>query len=160
METLRLRPIEVSYGQIAVFQSSLERPFNDWTAVHVAQGFAWRRGSVSFATLDQAGKLDIEVTQAAPVLDATGAIRVISVPFEADSSGAIEIASIADGAAIQLSPGAYRLTFEHGLTASGNMWCRMSFEPAPEGPIEAEVVRADAGLRATLPLAMDAQPAE
>jgi hypothetical protein len=160
METATHRPIEVSYGQIAVFQSTLQRPFNDWTDVHVAQGFAWRPGSVSFATLEGGGALDLDVGRAGPTLDTSRAIRIISVPFEVDPSGFVEIASIADGVVIQLPPGAHRLTFEHGLTESGRMWCRMWFEPAVDGLVEASIIRADASLDPGLPLAMDARPAE
>ena len=43
--------IDVSYSQIAVFNSELENPFNDWTDQHVLQGFSWREESGSFKTL-------------------------------------------------------------------------------------------------------------
>ena len=45
-------PLYASYAQVAIFLSSLEQPFNNWTDRHVAQGFAWREGSVSFAVTD------------------------------------------------------------------------------------------------------------
>jgi Competence protein J (ComJ) len=39
----------VGYSQLSVFDPSLSEPFNNWTPGHVAQGFAWRPGSASFA---------------------------------------------------------------------------------------------------------------
>jgi hypothetical protein len=53
--------IEILYRQIAVFRSRLEHPFNDWTPRHVKQGFSWRPGSVSFATLVESGPHSVEV---------------------------------------------------------------------------------------------------
>lgn len=50
-------PLEVVYAHVAVFDARSRHPFNDWSDTHVAQGFAWRPGSVSFATLEPAGKL-------------------------------------------------------------------------------------------------------
>jgi Competence protein J (ComJ) len=58
----------ISHSQIAVFDPSLERPFNSWTDAHVAQGFSWRPGSVSFSTLCEWGRYDVEV-----IVDGDGA---------------------------------------------------------------------------------------
>ena len=41
---VRVFDIEIAYGQIAIFAASLENPFNDWSAEHIAQGFSWRPG--------------------------------------------------------------------------------------------------------------------
>ena len=49
-----------SYSQVSVFMAKLDSPFNDWEQEHVEQGFAWREGSVSFATLEEAGTLHCE----------------------------------------------------------------------------------------------------
>ena len=51
--------VEISHAQLAVFDSTLTAPFNDWTDDHVKQGFAWRPGSVSFMTLDTAGTFHV-----------------------------------------------------------------------------------------------------
>jgi hypothetical protein len=156
---MKLRPIDVSYRQLAVFQAALPNPFNNWTDPHVAQGFAWRHGSVSFATLEEAGAIDTEVARAAPART-TFAARIIAVPFEVDASGAVEVASIGDGVALKLPPGSYRLTFEHGASDTGRMWCRLWFEPVSSGePVEAAVVKADPTLTPGARLLMEAEPA-
>lgn len=158
---MKLRALDVSYGQIAVFQSALQQPFNDWTDAHVAQGFAWRPGSVSFATLETAGPIDIEMarTSSPPSADNSPASRIIVVPFSAGETGDVEIATIGDGEALSLPPGEYRLTFEHGLNSDGTMWCRFSFEQTATA-VSSEVVRADAALAPSVPLVMHAVPAQ
>jgi hypothetical protein len=125
VNAVKLRSLEISYSQIAIFRSALQQPFNDWTDTHVRQGFAWRPGSVSFATVEQAGQLDVEVVRDAATTQSSRASRIIAVPFEVDESGEVEVASIADGEAISIPPGKYRLTFEHGLNDDGAMWCRL-----------------------------------
>lgn len=75
--------LDVSYAQIAVCGSSLESPFNEWTDKHVAQGFAWRPGRVSFRTLEESGRQMVTIVVAEPVGPVRpDAVRVIDVPFE------------------------------------------------------------------------------
>ena len=105
--------LDVSYSQIAVFSSDLPDPFNHWTDEHVAQGFSWRPGSVSFATLVESGPHHVTVTVLegkAPL--STGAVRAIEVPFEVPASGEIEIASISDSSTLILPAGMYQLRYE------------------------------------------------
>lgn len=156
---MKLRTIEVSYTQICVFDSGMETPFNDWTDAHVAQGFAWRPGSVSFGTLMSSGSVDIEVIVLdRPFSEFSEALRVISVPFEVPASGGIEIASIGDSEAISLEPGNYELIFEHFLNADGDMGARFSFRPTRE-VIQARIIRADKELSPPSELVMTALPA-
>lgn len=83
----------ISYSQVAVFDSALEHPFNLWTERHVQQGFSWRPGSVSFATLEEAGQHDIEIDVVPDdVALSPEAIRIIQTPFEVPQSGSIELA--------------------------------------------------------------------
>lgn len=105
--------IEVSYSQLAVFWGGLKDPFSDWSDEHVAQGFAWRPGSVSFRTILETGthQMEIVVAEALPP-PAQDALRVIRVPFEGPASGRIEIASISDGFERDLHPGLYQLQCE------------------------------------------------
>lgn len=156
---MKVRSIHISYGQIAVFRSALRQPLNHWTASHVAQGFAWRSGSVSFATLEPAGPMSVELDQTVPAIHASTAARVIAVPFTVDETGEIEVASISDSEALLLPPGEYRLTFEHGLSEDNAMWCRLFFE-AVARPVKSEILRADPALLPPSPLIMDAVPAE
>jgi competence protein J (ComJ) len=112
-----MEPIEftimVSYAQVAVFDRSLERPFNEWTTRHVNQGFSWRPGSVAFGTIEEGGPHLVTVR-----IDANGneagadAIRVIDVPFEAPPDGAVEVGSISDSVSLEIPPGLYQLRFE------------------------------------------------
>jgi hypothetical protein len=53
--------IEVTHGQVCVFDSKLRHPLNPWGEEQVRQGFSCRPGSVSFLTLQPAGELRVEV---------------------------------------------------------------------------------------------------
>mgnify|MGYP003387854617 CR=1 FL=1 len=111
--------IDVSFGQLCVFQSTLKDPFSEWTDEHVAQGFAWRPGSASFRSVVDAGehRVDISVVNH---LEKIGddVVRAIEVPFEVSEDGAVEIGSIADTVVLNLPPGSYllRCEFLHPIT--------------------------------------------
>jgi hypothetical protein len=113
-------PIFVSYSQVTVFAHSLERPFNQWTDKHVAQGFSWRPGSAAFRTIAEGGQHLVTVT-----VDVTedeqppGAIRVIDVPFEVPADGSVEIGSISDSSLLEIPRGTYTLRFECYEPVSG-----------------------------------------
>lgn len=156
---MKLRSINVSYRQVAVFRAALHNPFNDWTLAHFAQGFSWRPGSVSFATLQECGPIDIEVVRSTYSMADRAAARSIAVPFEVDASGSVEVASIGDGVALRIPAGSYRLVFEHGVVQDGKMWCRLWFEPTHDANCEAVVLKADEALHPSLPLLMEADPA-
>ena len=151
--------LDVSYAQICVFDSTLASPFNDWTDGHVRQGFSWRPGSVSFATLDAAGKILVRFDRASQVdwSRSVGA-RIITVPFSVPPHGAVEVATITGSVALVLAAGEYELTFEHGQDADGAMWATFHFRPVA-APVAAKVVRADAALSPAAELVMTAQPA-
>lgn len=151
--------LEISYGQLTLFDSSLTAPFNDWTDAHVAQGFAWRPGSVSFATLGNRGSIRIEVFQSR-LLDVmtSHAERIIVVPFSVPEAGAIGLASIGDGVDFSLPPGEYQVTFEHGRDARGDMWGNLYFRPV-DAPAAPRILRVDADLHPPTELVMTAEPA-
>jgi Competence protein J (ComJ) len=151
-----LGELDVSYGQVAIFQSRLPDPFNDWQDAHVRQGFSWRPGSVSFRTLDD-GSLKVEVGQGTPPIEAD-AVRVIRVPFTVDESGEVEVATISQAKLLELKPGTYSLTFEHGRMQQGQMWCRLYWEKV-QAQVSAKVLRADPELAPEEVLLMEAQPA-
>ncbi|MDC7789669.1 competence protein ComJ [Rhodoplanes sp. TEM] len=140
--------LEVSYGQIAVICRGLTQPFNDWTERHVAQGFAWRPGSVSFRTLEEFGAHTIEVLvpNRADPIDGTVA-RAIEVPFEIPENGAVDIASIADAASLRLPAGPCLLRCE--MTAKDdNTKPHVRFVFARMNAGRFGVVRADDGISA------------
>jgi len=138
--------ISVSYSQLAVFDHSLERPFNEWTDRHVAQGFSWRPGIVAFRTIEEGGKhlvtIRLEAQESDPALDA---IRVIDVPFEVPPSGAIEIGSISDSVSLELPSDIYQLRFECYERAN-NAIPRVSLLFYSSSEPRFDVVRADSEL--------------
>lgn len=151
--------LEVSHAQIAVFDSNLANPFNDWTDGHVSQGFSWRPGSVSFATLEPAGKLAVQVTRSsAGDLGAARAERAIVVPFSVPLQGTLEVASITGSVALKLPPGEYELTFMHGRDLDGGMWTNLNFRAVDE-PTKPRIVLADPALSPPPELIMTAEPA-
>ena len=105
--------VDVSYGQISVFVSTLRQPFDDWTDRHFAQGFAWRPRSVSFRALVEAEphSVEIEIADHAGPLS-VDAVRVTEVPFEVPANGVIEVASISDSVLLSLPAGRFLLRCE------------------------------------------------
>lgn len=151
--------LDVSYSQLAVFASSLEQPFNDWTDRHVSQGFAWRPGSVSFRSIVEAGQhsLEIEVSSHVGAVrdDAT---RVVEVPFEVPSDGAVEIGSIAETVPISLPAGTFLLRCEF-MQPAGPDGERVRLTFAKEDVPRFAIVRADPELIADGELLTTAEPA-
>lgn len=149
--------LQVSYAQIAVFHAHLANPFNKWSDAHVNQGFSWRPGSVSFATLEPHGPIALTVTRSAPPDDGS-AERTIVVPFSVPAGGDLEIATISASAHMHLAQADYALAFCHGRSPGGAMWARLSFERVV-GRVPARIVRADPALRPHTDLVMTAEPA-
>jgi hypothetical protein len=144
----------ISHSQVAVFDPSLERPLNFWTKGHVAQGFSWRPGSVSFATLSEGGRYDVEViveSKSSPIADAV--VRAIEVPFGVPARGAVEIGSVAGGQEISLPPGPCGLRFEE----FPGQRVRLVFSIGKA--VDFSVLRVDPGLKPVLPLLRSAEPA-
>lgn len=152
-------PIMVSYSQVAVFNRSLERPFNEWTDRHVAQGFSWRPGSVGFRTIMEGGRHLVMVkVEANEVHLAPEMIRAIDVPFEVPSDGAVEIGSISDSVSFELPPRIYQLRFEcYGRANSANPRIRFSFR-RDDNPIF-RLARVDPDLHPSEDLVLAALPA-
>lgn len=151
--------LDISYGQLVVFASSLKQPFNDWTDQHVSQGFAWRPGSVSFRSLVEAGRhsIEIDVANHAGAVH-PDAVRVIEVPFEIPTDGAVEVGSIAETVPLSLPAGSFLLRCEFlqpAGTAGGHV--RLTF--SKKHPPRFAVVRADPELSADGELLTSAQPA-
>jgi hypothetical protein len=139
-------PILVSYSQVIVFDRALERPFNQWTNKHVAQGFSWRPGSAAFRTIAEGGRhlvtVAVDVTESGQPSDA---VRIIDVPFAVPANGAIEIGSVSDSSLFQMSPGPYRLRFEC-YEPGGDHMARMRFLFVRDLNPKFRVVRADSDL--------------
>lgn len=147
---------DIFYSQLAVFQYGLENPFNDWNDTHINQGFAWRKGSVSFGTLsdDEECKITVRVTDKKEVDN--DVIRAIVVPFQIGDKG-IEIGSVMEAIAIDIEEGIYELLFtierlENGLG-------HYSFNLIKNNNPKANIIKADEELNLPLALLMKAEPA-
>lgn len=151
--------LELSYGQLAVFASSLTQPFNDWTDQHVSQGFAWRPGSVSFRSMVEAGRhsIEIDVANHASAVH-PDAVRVVEVPFEIPADGAVEVGSIAETVPLSLPAGSFLLRCEF-LRPAGTAGERVRLTFAKKDVPRFAVVRADPELSAGGELLTTAQPA-
>jgi hypothetical protein len=150
----------IDYGQIAVFDSRLDRPFNDWTDRHVKQGYTWRPGSVSFSPVIHSGLAAVAVNLSNSFRRSKLSKRVIAVPFEITERMPVEIGSVftASGAHVfDLEPGTYRLYFESGPKGEDDCWVRFTFVPDPDATHE--VLLADSRLSPTYPLLTEAVPA-
>ncbi len=151
--------LDVSYSQVAVFDSALEHPFNLWTERHVQQGFCWRPGSVSFATLEESGRHVIEVDVASDeVALSFDAVRIIETPFEVPQSGSTEFASISDSVAMELTPGSYTLRFEYSPARDMSL-PRIKFVFVKSEKPSFKILRADSALNAADDLLLSALPA-
>lgn len=151
--------LAVFHGQLAVFVSALEQPFNDWTDQHVSQGFAWRPGSVSFSAKVEVSRHDIEINVAKHIGAVhPEAVRAVEVPFEIPADGAIEIGSIAETVPLLLPAGSYLLRCEF-LEPAGAAGERVRLTFAKEDAPRFALVLADPGLSTHGELMTTAQPA-
>ncbi|MBC8164065.1 MAG: competence protein [Roseiflexaceae bacterium] len=149
--------LNITYLQFGVFDPYLIRPFNNWEPRHVAQGFVWRPGSVSYLTLDDGAVLSVTIKSSPVVQVGRDCIRAIVVPFQVPSSGLIELASITESVQVQLASGNYALLCELGCADDKHHWCRLTF--TPQLVYEATVLLADNSLLPTYPLLMEAEAA-
>ena len=147
--------IWITYSQVAIFQSDLENPFNDWTTVDAMQGFAWRPQSVSFRTLEQDGnmRVAIDLRDTFEKINAN-ALRAIRVPFSV--KGITEVASISEGFKFEVPDGDFSLYFETGRDAEG-MWSLLTF--VKQYNSDAEILVCDGQLKPGKTLLMTANPA-
>jgi Competence protein J (ComJ) len=152
--------LDISYSQIAIFQSSLSQPFNHWTKKHSAQGFAWRPGSVSFGTVlqDGAHQIELSVLTKLPSISA-GALRAIEVPFDVPLNGAVEVASISDSMSLTLPFGKFQLRYELLPPAINDKYTVKIILVRTESA-GFKVIRADGELIVEYPLLLTAVPAE
>jgi hypothetical protein len=148
--------IDIFYSQLAVFQSGLENPYNNWNDIHLNQGFVWREGSVSFGTLfdDEEGKITVRVTDKFE-LD-NDVIRAITVPFYIGNKG-IEVGSVMKTTAFDLEKGMYELVFT--IKQLDNESRHYSFDFIKSNNPKANVIKADEELNPPTVLLMKAEPA-
>jgi virulence-associated protein VapD len=149
----------VSYSQVSVFTAGLDHPFNDWEQEHVDQGFAWREGSVSFATLEEASALHCEAVVADGWRPHPEAERAIRVPFSVAGGDSVEIASISDGVVFKVGAlGSCLLVFETWVDSHADLQARFTFVPH-QGSVTPVILKADGALRPPAVLRMTARSA-
>jgi hypothetical protein len=148
--------LDVSHSQVAVFHASLSSPFNNWTELHVRQGFAWRKGSASFRTIAD-GRHAIDVIVQARRDVAPQAVRVIEVPFEVSDDGIVQVASISDEVSTCVPCDTYMLRFEcFGPKDHVAPTIRLVFTPSRDPKFR--IVRADDELSVMDELVVTAEP--
>ena len=104
-------PADVSYSQISLFRNE-EHLFNGWTDEHVAQGFAYRKGHVSFGVPDHDGQVKIEFRIEPSYELKPQVLRAIQVPFSVDANHVV-IATIFQEWKLNIEDNAiYSLYFE------------------------------------------------
>lgn len=152
METVKLF---ISYNQLSIFLSKMKNPFNDWTEKHVLQGFAWRKGSVSFATI-QDGKKDVHLNFSKSFSLHKSCLRAISMPFNVPLNDKVEIASISNGIQIELPHGEYQVVYQ--IVKEGKkMFYDISF--IQDGSLKPEILKKDDLLEPKATLLMTAKSA-
>lgn len=100
----------IDYTQILVHVASHPSPGLLWTDDHVAQGFAWSEGIVSFGVPDHDNECLINVMRVDTSELATNAIWALQVPFRV--SEPLQIGTIFDTRSVNIQPGQYNIIFE------------------------------------------------
>lgn len=136
-------PQAILYGQVQVFRAGLSNPGSMWSDEHVAQGFAWRPGTVSFGVPDHDG----ECLLRARVIDGPfrlddGALWAVAVPFR--STGAVEVGGILSTHTLEVPAGAYRLAFQ-ALPGSGGHAFILDVVLSPDADAGFEILRVGGG---------------
>jgi hypothetical protein len=152
--------LAIFYHQLIVFDESTAPVPNDWREQHIAQGFTWRLGTVSFATLKDFGDLRVEVQVADDLAVLAEAVRAIVVPFAVSSPGRVGLSDTVNEVATRVPPGEYALLCEMGYLSveegKEGEWCRLTFVGSRD--TEPEILRADELLSPVYPLLMEADP--
>ena len=147
--------LEIAYSQIAVFNPSLDQPFNNWTEAHFDQGFVWRPQSVSFRTAARTGFGAIKVGRVGTPQLREDALLAIRVPFVL-SEPRLEVASVFKGETLPFEPGEYSLYFQTGREGI-SPWVTLEVVP---GKIDgAEILKGAEHLKPGSELLMTAEPA-
>jgi hypothetical protein len=101
--------VTITHSQISIFDA--DKPdFNLWNDDHVAQGFSWREGHVSFGVPDHDGQCLVEtlLVDSFPTLD-DSVLRAIRVPLSA--SAGLFVATTVDEYETDIPEGDYVVEF-------------------------------------------------
>ena len=149
--------LELAWSQVSLFDANLADPFNDWNEQHLAQGFSWRPGSVSFKLPARQGELDVCVDFVEAINVDADARWAIVVPFTS-WAGVIEISTMSQSEVIEATPGRFALIFQTGIR-EGRTWAHFGLLDSSFMPVEPVVLRGDSLVNANLELLMQAEPA-
>ncbi len=153
----------LGYGQLAVFDGAVQKPFNDWTPQHIAQGFSYRNGAVSFKTISDTGRIKVEIRESeGPDSIEPTTRRAYLMPLDVTGGRGIEIATVETeaGAFRWTAPnGYYALTIQLGQEAEGRDWCIVSVRQSESWPLEAKLLVRDDEITIEGGFLMTAEPA-
>lgn len=157
-------PLFISYQQLAVFNNSLENPFNDWKPRHVSQGFSWRAESVSFRVPEGENYI-VEVLQGEEVSALMGEpTRIILTPFERIKDNSVTVGSITEERTVAIDEAPkYQLFFEllpRGVYGDKEFENGIRLRFVKEDNPVFEIRKADDEMDASSELELVAQPAE
>jgi hypothetical protein len=153
--------LQILYGQLAVYRPDKPQ-LNLWNDSHVAQGFAWREGNVSFGIPDHDGPSLVEIDfsgerrKAAPEC-----LRAVAVPLRVAAHGAV-LATVMDEYQLAMKPGSYRVLFEllPGITRDEIDYAfRVRLTFTPDDAASFEILKGDHELTAKEVLTKEAEPA-
>lgn len=149
--------LELTWSQVSLFDANLADPFNDWNEHHLAQGFTWRPGSVSFKLPVRSGEIDVSVGLIDSLVVDPAARWAIVVPFTT-WGGVIEVSSVAQSEVIDIGSGRYALLYQTGVH-DGRAWAHFGLLESSVMPVEPVILRGDHEINAATPLLMQAEPA-
>ncbi|MBB4005553.1 competence protein ComJ [Aurantimonas endophytica] len=101
----------VLYTQITVATPPGPIPALLWTDDHVAQGFAWSPGFVSFGIPDHDGDVRVSVLRDVAFGIDAGTLWAVQTPIKVVGPG-IEVGTVGYEHAVAVPPGHYNLVFE------------------------------------------------
>ncbi|PYF07470.1 competence protein J (ComJ) [Rhodobacter viridis] len=121
-------PMTVDYTQILVYGISHPSPSLLWTDEHVAQGFAWSEGLVSFGVPDHDGQCRLQVVEEDSPGPDPAALWAVQVPFAVNEP--LAIGSVFETREVQVPLGPHALVFE-GMagTEDDAYFLRLRFVP-------------------------------
>ena len=146
----------ISYNQIVVFDTSLKRPFNDWTKQHVHQGFSMRKWSIWFGTTIDWWSCELNIKINKPYVLNPSSTDAILVPFYTDS-WKIGVWWLFDFQIFEIIPWEYELFYEVGMKNSDEMFCNIYFNK--KDSTEAKIIKLQPQYTTVYPLLLDADPA-
>ena len=103
--------LTVLYAQITVAVPGAPVGGLLWTDDHVAQGFAWSQGFVSFGVPDHDGQVRVTVERSKSFDPDADTLWAVQTPFDVGASS-VEIGTISDERAVAIPAGRYNLVFE------------------------------------------------